>query len=408
LRESVTLALGVRYAFSRRSSLSFISSVAIGGLALSVAVLVVVVSVINGFERELEERVFGILPHAMVQGRGSLAAADTDREQLGGVPGVVGVAPFVQGTGLAAADHRAAGVLIWGIDPAAQGGVSDYARYVEGAGQLASGEYRVVLGAGVADRLGVTVGDFVTLVLPTATVTPAGVLPRQKRFTVAAILRSRSEVDSRAALIHIGDAQRLFRLGRGIHGYQLKLDDLFQAESIAAEAVDRLGRERVYASTWMRTHGNLYRAIAVQKSTMFVLLSFLVAVAAFNLVSTLVMVVNQRSGDVAILRTLGSGTGRIVRAFVLLGVLIGSSGILLGAVAGVLVARLLPWLYERVSAAFGLDLMNQYFVSYLPVEIRVDDLTGIVVTALALCAASTLYPAWRAAALKPSQVLAHE
>jgi lipoprotein-releasing system permease protein len=408
LRESVTLALGVRYAFSRRSSLSFISLVAIGGLALSVAVLVVVVSVINGFERELEQRVFGILPHAMVQGRGGLGAEARDGERLAGVPGVSGAAPFVQGTGLAAADHHAAGVLIWGIDPERQSDVSDYARYVGPGAPLVAGEYRVVLGAGVARRLGVGVGDSVTLVLPTATVTPAGILPRQKRFTVAAILASQSEVDGRAALVHIGDAQRLFRLGRSIHGYQLKLDDLFAAESVAAAAVDALGRERVYASTWMRTHGNLYRAIGVQKSTMFVLLSFLVAVAAFNLVSTLVMVVNQRSGDVAILRTLGSGTGQIVRAFVLLGLLIGATGILVGAVVGTVIAEALPWLYRSVTSTFGLDLMNQYFVSYLPVEVRFADLGGIVLTALALCAGSTLYPAWRAAVLKPAQVLAHE
>jgi lipoprotein-releasing system permease protein len=408
MRESLTLALGARYAFSRRSSLSFISLVAVGGLALSVAVLVIVVSVINGFERELETRVFGVLPHVMLHGRGPLAVLDDDEAQLLARPGVVGAAPFVQGTGLAAVSDRALGVLIWGIDPARQGSVSRYADYVEGDRNLRPGAYQAILGAGVAGRLGVGVGDSVTLVLPSATVTPAGVLPRQKRFVVAAILRSQSEVDSRAVMIHIADAQRLFRLGRGIHGYQLQLADLFAAERVAMLAVAELGRDRVVASTWMRTHGNLYRAIGIQKSTMFVLLSFLVAVAAFNLVSTLVMVVNQRSGDVAILRTLGSGTGLIVRAFVLLGLLIGSAGILLGALSGTLIALVLPDLYLLVTQTFQLDLMNQYFVSYLPVEVRSSDLTGIVLTALALCIVSTLYPAWRAAALKPSQVLAHE
>jgi len=408
LRASLTLALGLRYAFARRSSLSFISLIALGGLALSVAVLVVVVSVINGFERELEQRVFGILPHAMIQGRGGLANDATDRERLARVPGVIAVAPFVQGAGLAAAEHRATGILVWGIDPRLQGAVSDYARYVEGGGILTPGAYGVVLGAVVAERLGLGVGDPVTLVLPSATVTPAGVLPRQKRFTVTGILRSRSEIDARAALVHLADAQRLFRLGHGVHGYQLKLADLFAAETVAGAAADVLGRERAYPTTWMRTHGNLYRAIGVQKSTMFILLSFLVAVAAFNLVSTLVMVVNQRSGDVAILRTLGADTALIVGGFVLLGLLIGAAGIVAGALAGTLIADALPWLYERVTAAFGLDLMNQYFVSYLPVEVRIADLTGIVLTAFALCAVSTLYPAWRAARLKPSQVLAHE
>jgi lipoprotein-releasing system permease protein len=409
VRESVTLAIGTRYAFSRRGSLSFITLVAIGGLALSVAVLVVVVSVVNGFERELETRVFGVLPHVMVQGRSPLAVTDADTAALRELPDVAGVAPFVQGTGLAAVPGHATGLLIWGVDPASQGAVSAYEGFVEGAVEpLVPGAYRVILGAGVARRLGVGVGDVVTLVLPAATVTPAGVLPRQKRFKVTAILRSRSEIDGRAALIHIADGQRLFRLGHRVHGYQLRLTDLFRAEYAAAAAVEVLGRDRVIVSTWMRTHGNLYRAIAVQKSTMFVLLSFLVAVAAFNLVSTLVMVVNQRSGDIAILRTLGGGTGLIVRSFILLGVLIGAAGILAGATAGVLLARTLPWLYEHATAAFGLELMNQYFVSYLPVDVRLADLNGIVLTALALCTLSTLYPAWRAAVLEPSRVLAHE
>jgi lipoprotein-releasing system permease protein len=409
VRESVILALGTRYAFSRRGSLSFITLVAISGLALSVAVLVVVVSVVNGFERELETRVFGVLPHVMIQGRSPLPVAEADAAALKQLPDVAGVAPFVQGTGLAAVPGHAMGLLISGVDPGSQGAVSDYERFVEGAvAPLAPGAYRVILGAGVARRMGVAVGDFVTLVLPAATVTPAGVMPRQKRFQVTGILRSRSEIDGRAALIHIADGQRLFRLGHRVHGYQIRLSDLFRAESVAAAAVEALGQDRVLATTWMRTHGNLYRAIAVQKSTMFVLLSFLVAVAAFNLVSTLVMVVNQRSGDIAILRTLGGGTGLIVGSFILLGVLIGAAGILAGAGIGVLLARVLPWLYERATDAFGLELMNQYFVSYLPVDVRFADLNGIVVTALALCTLSTLYPAWRAAVLEPSRVLAHE
>jgi lipoprotein-releasing system permease protein len=417
---AVTFALGGRYAFSRRSTLSFISLVAVGGLALSVAVLVVVVSVINGFERELQQRVLGVLPHLSVYGRAPLPEDPDDLATLRGIPGVVGVAPIVQGAGLAAVSDRVTGVLIGGIEPHRYRTVSDYARHLESAASegsagpsappalLAPGEYRVVLGAGVARQLGVEIGDSVSLVLPAATVTPAGLFPRQKRFRVSGVLRSRSEVDARAAFLHLQDAQRLFRLGERIHGYQLKLDDLFDAELAASSAVNRLGRERVVARSWMRTHGNLYRAIGMQKSTMFVLLSFLVAVAAFNLVSTLVMVVNQRSGDIAILRTLGSGTGTLVAAFVLLGVLLGALGVLLGAAAGTAVALALPPFYEWVTGALELDLMNQYFVSYLPVQVRPADLTGIVGTALGLCVLSTLYPAWRAATLSPSQVLAHE
>lgn len=405
---ALILALGGRYAFSRRSTLSFISLVAVSGLALSVAVLVIVVSVINGFERELEERVLGVLPHLTVQGRSPLPRDDEDVAALERLRGVAGVAPVIEGTGLAAVSDRVSGVLIAGIDPEQHSRVSDYARHLSSAPNLAPGDYSVILGIGVARALGVAEGDDVTLVLPAATVTPAGLYPRQKRFQVTGILRSQSEVDGRAAYVHLADAQKLFRLGERVHGYQLRLEDLFQADAVAGSAVARLGPERVSARSWMRTHGNLYRAIGVQKSTMFVLLSFLVAVAAFNLVSTLVMVVNQRSGDVAILRTLGSGTGTIVGAFVLLGVLLGGLGVIVGAGLGSAVAMSLPWLYASITQALELDLMNQYFVSYLPVQVRPGDLTGIVGTALVLCVFSTFYPAWRAATLAPSRVLSNE
>lgn len=408
MNSALTLALGGRYAFSRRSSLSFISLVAVSGLALSVAVLVVVVSVINGFEHELEHRVLALLPHVTVEGRAPLTPRAADVEALSRIPEVIGVAPIVQGMGLAAVKDRVAGVMITGIEPDSYRQVSDFARFTNGGASLVAGQYQVILGAGVARRLAVQPGDRVTLVLPEATVTPAGLFPRQKRFTVSGILQSRSDVDARAAYIDLADAQKLFRLGHHIDGYQLRLDNLFKADVVAASAINRLGRDRVVAQSWTRTHGNLYRAIGVQKSTMFVLLSFLVAVAAFNLVSTLVMVVNQRSGDVAILRTLGSGTGTIVGAFVLLGVVLGALGIALGAAAGSLIALALPGIYSTVTQALHLDLMNQYFVSYLPVQVRVSDLTGIVATALGLCVLSTVYPAWRAAILSPAQVLAHE
>lgn len=408
VNSALTLALGGRYAFSRRSTLSFISLVAVSGLALSVAVLVVVVSVINGMERELEERVLGVLPHVTVEGRAPLVPGGEALETLRRIPEVTGIAAIVQGAGLAAVSDQVTGVQITGIEPQAYRAVSDYARHLSPGATLQAGEYQVILGAGVARQLGAGVGDRVSLVLPAATVTPAGLFPRQKRFTVSGILRSRSDVDARAAYIHLEDAAKLFRLGKRVHGYQLRLSDLFSADVVAASAVNRLGRDRVTARSWTRTHGPLYRAIGVQKSTMFVLLSFLVAVAAFNLVSTLVMVVNQRSGDVAILRTLGSGTGTIVGAFVLLGVLLGALGIAVGAAAGTAIALSLPAVYDAITGALELDLMNQYFVSYLPVEVRPGDLTGIVVTALALCVLSTLYPAWRAARVAPSQVLAHE
>lgn len=405
---TVALSLGSRYAFSRRSSISFISLVAIGGLALSVAVLIIVVSVVNGFERELRERVFGVLPHLSFIGREPLLGDVNDLDALRALEGVDGVVPFVQGAGLAAVASDVAGVLITGIDPLVHGEVSALEDYLLDNSELKAGEFSVFLGIGVVRELGVAIGDRVTLVLPSATVTPAGLFPRQKRFVLRGIVHSQSDIDSRAAYIHITDAQKVFRLGGRIHGYQVKLQNLFAAAQIASRGLTALGAERVFARSWMSSYGNLYRAISMQKATMFVLLSFLVAVAAFNLVSTLVMIVDQRSGDIAILRTLGSNTATLVSAFVFLGMLLGALGISIGVLSGVLIASALPGLYLWVTGMFSLDLMNQYFVNYLPVEILSDDIVGIVLTAMVLCLLSTLYPAWRAAGLHPSEVLAHE
>lgn len=406
--KAVALSVGSRYAFSRRSSISFISLVAVLGLALSVGVLVVVISVVNGFDRELRERVFGMLPHLTLYGREPITATEDELSNLQQIPGVVGVVPFVQGAALATVAGKVSSVQITGIEPQNYARVSDLQQFLGGQPELLAGEFGVWLGAGVVAELQLELGQRVALVLPSATVTPAGLFPRMKRFTLRGIVNSRSEIDGRAAYIHQRDAQRLFRLGSRVHGYQLRLADLFAADTVAQLALDSSGHERLFARSWMRTHGNLYRAIGIQKTTMFVLLSFLVGVAAFNLVSTLVMVVDQRSSDIAILRTLGGDTATVVSAFVLLGVTLGTTGIALGLIGGMGFAAVLPDLYAWTSESFELDLMNQYFVSYLPVEINFEDLIGIAVTALLLCILSTLYPAWRAARLRPSEVLAHE
>ncbi|MGE0623082.1 MAG: ABC transporter permease [Pseudomonadales bacterium] len=408
MTRAVAVELGARYAFSRRSAISFISLVAVAGLALSVAVLVVVVSVINGMERELKDRVFGMLPHLTLHGRSPFVPDPSVATALESVSGVTGVAPLVQQAGLAAVGDRVAGVVITGIDDGYDA-VSDVFRYLEtGAGELREGAFETLLGAGVARQLGVGVGDVVALVMPSATVTPAGLFPRQKQFRVSGIVRSRSEVDARSVYVNESDARRLFRLGNRIQGYQLRVDDLFTVDDVARRSLAVVEAGAFFPRTWQNTYGNLYHAIRVQKTTMFVLLSFLVAVAAFNLISTLVMVVDQRRGDVAILRTLGSDGGTVVWAFLLLGTTLGVIGIVSGLGVGSLVAASLPGLYGWVSSTFSLELMSQYFVSYLPVEIRPTDLGGIALTALVLAVLSTLYPAWRAAHLRPSEVLAHE
>jgi len=405
--------LGLRYAFSRRGSGALIGWVAVAGLSLSVAVLVVVLSVINGFERELRERVFGVLPHAGIWGDQPFVPSDLAASKLAAVPGVLGAAPIVQGSGLAVGIDKVQAVLLNGVEPSTFRQVSGMEAFLGPAGgttleALQPDRFGVILGSRLASRLGVGVGDPVRLMLPLGSLTLAGVLPRQKRFQVVALLRSGSELDARAAFIHLADAQRLFRLGEQVHGYQLRFADLDGANALAALAVRRLGEDRFFARTWQHSHGNLHRAIGAQKATLFVLLAFLVGVAAFNLVSTLVMTVEQRGADIAILKTMGAASAPLIGCFVMLGALIGALGILIGVAVGTAVAGGLPAVFAWINDGLGLDLMSQYFISYLPVDIWPADLARIAVVSFVLCVTCTLYPAWRAARLLPSRVLAHE
>jgi lipoprotein-releasing system permease protein len=406
----VAANIGIRYARSRRSFISFISTVAVAGLVLSVAVLLLVTSIMNGFERELRERVLGILPHVTVHGRTPLQEWRPLAERIDGLGGVAGVAPFVQGSGMLAAAGQSAGAAVTGIDPEWHGRVSDLARFVaEGdLSLLAPGSFDVLLGSGLATRLGVGVGDRVMLVLPEASVTIAGVIPRQKQVNVAGLIHSGSELDARSLYLHIDDAARLFRLGNRVHGLKVRLHDIFDASAVGAEILGLPARETFFISTWMRSHGNLYQAIGFQRAIMFLLLSLLVGVAAFNLVSSLIMVVNQRRGDIAILRTLGASNRTVVAAFVVLGALVGLVGIVLGVILGIGASLLVQDGYLWLDRRFELQLMTQYFVNYLPSEVRTADVALVTVVAFGLCLLSTLYPAVRAAGLRPAEVLRHE
>ena len=378
---------------------------------LSVLVLVVVVSVVNGFERELRERVLAVLPHVTVIAPGGLPESRARDAAAQPLPdSLQGLAPFIQGNVLLAANGEIAGAGLTGIEADSYARITDMARYTHSGSfeALAAERYGIVLGLTLAQRLGVGVQDKVLVILPVGAVTPAGAIPRQRRFTVVDIFNSQSQLDGQTVFTSLRAAQKLFRTGRTVHGLQGRLTDLFQIEGPRQYLYELMGDSPVRVNSWRNSFGNLYQAIAVQKLTMFVLLSFLVAVAAFNLVSGLMMIVDQRKSDVAVLRTLGATNFSVILIFAVLGVLLSAGGIFAGIAVGAGVAAGLPGLYSMITNALELDLMNQYFISYLPVDVRVADLIQIGGGALLLAIAATLYPAWRAARLLPSRVLAHE
>lgn len=405
----LALAVGLRYARSERSFIAFVGNLSLLGLALSVAVLVFVQAVTAGFERELRERILGVVPHLVVHGRQPVepAAATAALATIERLPGVVAASPVVEGLGLVATSTAVAGIRLTGIDPDDYARVSRYKDYAPAA-LPRRGRFELLLGVQAARRLALAPGDQATVVLPAAVMTPAGPVPRQRRFRVVGILDTGSQLDRHAAYLHRDDAGRLFRLGDAVHGFHVSVAAPLQAEATRREAVAALGVRRYHGRTWLRSLGGMHEAIGTTRTMLFVLLSLLVGVAAFNLVSSLVMVVNERRGDVAMLRTMGSPARLPVAAFVVHGLAIAAIGIALGIGGGLLLGVVaeagFPWL-ERV---LDTPLMSEYLVSRLPVAFAVGDLVLIAATSLGLCLLATAVPAWRAARLLPAEVLRHE
>lgn len=403
----LAINIGLRYARSKRSFISFVSVLAMAGLALSVAALTFVLAIVAGFEREMNERVLGIVPHVVVASRGSAPLFGDSLAVIRSIDGVVGASAVVDGAALLATPQRVAGVSLTGIEPKTYAAVSRLFEFVRGD-ELDAGGFRILIGAAVAERLDVARGDVVTVVLPHATMTPFGAFARQKRVRVAGVIDSGSHVDRAAAYMHRADAAALFRLDDAGHAFHVRTSRPLEAGVVAAAIADAVGLHRFRVHTWFRVLGNLHHAIGVTRSMLFLLLSLLVAVAAFNLVSSLVMVVNERRGDVAILRTMGGRSGTVMGAFAVLGLAIALVGIGLGVGGGGALALLaeagFPWL-ER---ALDTSLMGEYLITRLPVQLALGDVAGVMATALALCLAATLLPAWRAARLQPAEVLRHE
>lgn len=402
--------IALRYSRPAGGYLSFVTLVAALGLALGCAVLIVVLSVMNGFERELRTRVLGVLPQAVISRGGGIEDWQSLARQAEAHPRVTAAAPLVHGAVMLAARSQATGAELTGILPARERRVSILPRFLadEAFDRLEPGRFGVLVGARLADTLDLASGDRVTVVMPEAHFTPAGVFPRQKRMEVVGIYRTDSELDARQVYVHLDDARRLFRRGDTVDGIRLSVTELFQAGTIAREVARDADVTGLRVSDWTRTHGNLYQAIGMQKAIMFVLLSLVIGVAAFNVVSMLTMAVTSKQADIAILRTMGFARGDVVAVFVVEGALIAVLGILVGLGLGSGAALALPNAAGALQTALGASLMQEYFIGYLPSQLRVGDLLAVAGVALVLAVVTTVAPARRAARVAPAEVLRYE
>lgn len=408
--------IGARYTRAKRRNhfVSFISLTSMIGLALGVVVMIVVLSVMNGFDHEMRTRVLGMVPHATIESGQPIADWPAVADRVKQNPQVAAVAPFTQMQGLLTNNGQVQKVLLNGIDPAQEHNVSIIDAFVKQGkvDDLRAGEFGVMIGDKAAAKLGVGVGDKVTFVAPEVTVTPAGMFPRMKRFTVTGIFHvGAGEIDGYLGLTNLEDLGKLHRWKAGeVQGLRLKFVDLFQAPRVSWQIAQQLGDQNYYSRDWTRTHGNLYQAIGMEKAMIGLLLLLIVAVAAFNIISTLVMVVNDKKGDIAILRTLGSTPGQIMRIFMVQGTVIGVVGTLIGAVVGIFAALNVSAAIALLEKAIGHKFLNAdvYFIDYLPSQLMANDVFMVCGAALVLSFLATLYPAWRAARTQPAEALRYE
>lgn len=407
----LSLFVGLRYTRARRRNhfISFISLTSIVGLGLGVAVLVVVLSVMNGFDRELKQRILGMVPHGSLVGYQPLTDWQPLAERIAQHPGVAGVAPFSQMQAMLSASGAVEGAVVNGILPAREAAVSILPQHmIAGAlDTLQPGSFGIVLGAGLAQRLNVGIDDRVTLVLPEATVSPAGVMPRFKRFTVTGIFRVGADIDASLAYINLDDAAILLRQPHSAQALRIKMHDLFAAPEVMGDLVTATDGN-YYSVDWTRTHGSLFQAVKMEKWMMGLLLSFIVGIAAFNIVSSLVMVVTDKKGDIAILRTLGASPGEIMRIFMVQGVVIGIFGTLIGVLLGVALALTISDIVLWIEHTTGAHLLEAYFVNFLPSQLRWHDVLMVSAIAFSLSFAATVYPALRAAKIHPAEALRYE
>lgn len=406
--------IGLRYTRAKRRNhfISFISGTSMIGLTLGVSVLIIVLSVMNGFDRELKQRVLGMVPHATITAAsGGIDQWQTLVESISEQPGIEAAAPFVDAQGMLTNGDQVRGALFYGIDPEYERDVSIIADHMTQGGldDLRPGKFGILLGELLANYLNVGVGDKVTMILPEASVNLAGVLPRLKRFTVVGTFSVGADVDGNLAYANREDLARFLRVPEGVTGIRLKMNDLFAAPRLAWDVAISLPG-RYYVQDWTRTHGRLFQAIQMEKTMVGLLLTLIVAVAAFNIVSTLVMVVTDKQGDIAILRTFGASPRMIMGIFMVQGALIGVIGTFLGVVLGIAGALNVSAIVSALERFLGITFLSPdvYFISYLPSELMWQDVAVIGVSGLLMSFVATLYPAWRASRTQPAEALRYE
>lgn len=407
--------IGTRYVRSRSSNgfVSLISAISMLGIAIAVTVLIVVMSVVNGFERELKDRLLAMTAHAVIEGVDGELDDPTELIEIAVKnPRVTAAAPYVEGQALLVFEKQLSGAELRGIDPQQEATVSGVGGVMQTGKltDLARGDFNIVLGVELAAAIKVSVGDKVTVTLAEGIVTPAGIVPRTKRFTVSGIYRvGMYEFDRRLAFINIGDAQKLYRMRDAVSGVRLNVTEIYNAPAIVREVALENG-ELVLVSDWTRRHVNFFRSIQITKSILFVILMMVIAVAAFNIVSTLVMVVKDKQSDIAILRTIGASPMSILKIFVTQGSIVGIAGTLAGVVFGILLALNLESIIGFFESVFGIKFLaaDVYFISDLPADLKYGDVALVAAIALALALLSTIYPAWVAAKTAPAEALRYD
>lgn len=413
--QSYELFIGLRYTRARQRSrfISFISLVSVVGIALGITVLITVLSVMNGFQREVRTRILSVASHIQITGPdNSLADWRPVAEVAIKNPQVRAAAPYVSEQGLLSSGSTVRGAFIRGVIPEDEEKVADLAQHMK-AGSLAAlkpGEFDIVLGIELARALGVTVGDKVVLIAPQGQVTPAGILPRLRQFTVVGIFSvDHYEYDSGLAFLHIEDAQKLYRLGGKVSGVRLKLGDLFEAAPVARELARSLGPD-IYLTDWTRLNANFFRAVDIEKRMMFFIVFLIIAVAAFNIVSSLFMAVKDKQSDIAILRTLGASPASVTKIFLIQGTLIGLIGTLAGVAGGIALGANVDVVVPFFENLFGFKILAKdvYQISELPSELRLADILLTALFSFVVCVLATIYPSYRAARINPAEALRYE